>query len=130
MCQQLTTEKLLHVPAGIASKWDSKQQGVTHLVGGREVNLGSLDPGGGCAPCDLQHPGGRVVTPLDGSHPLETLQVIDQVAALMPQHAKVCQLHQVPQSCSANKTQYGGLYTLNRLYPKHQVKQLSLDIAY
>lgn len=74
-------------------------RGQCDLVSSREVNLGCLDSRGGCTTSDLQHPGGRVMPPLDGGHPLKPLQVLDQVAALMPQHAKVRQLQQ--QTCSA-----------------------------
>ena len=68
---------------------------MSHLVDCREVKLGGLDPGGSGSPCHLQHPGGWVVPPLDGGHPPILLQILDQVAAFMPQHAKVCQLHAV-----------------------------------
>lgn len=76
-----------------------QQQGQCHLVSSRKVDLGGFDSRRGCATSDLQHPGGRVVTPLDGGYPLKPLQVLDQVAALVPQHAKVCQLQ--PHTCSA-----------------------------
>ena len=60
-----------------------------YLVDSREVLLGGLDVVGGGATCHLQHPGGGVVAPLDGGYPLKALQVPNQVAALMAQHAKV-----------------------------------------
>lgn len=79
----------------IACKHEAAAQDMrAHLVQGWEVLLCSLGVHRGGATCHLQHPGGRVVTPPDGGYPLEALQVLNQIAALHTQHAKVGQLHQ------------------------------------